>query len=638
MADAVEHALGHDRVLVCEAGTGTGKTLAYLVPAILSGKKIVISTATRALQEQIFNKDIPLIRQTLGLRVDAALMKGLSNYLCLRRFGEYRASPDAALPQAARVLAIIEEWAASTESGDVADLIGLTEDEPVWREVGSSSETRVGQDCPHFNACFVTRMKREAEAARIVVVNHHLFFADLALRGPHGGAAIPNYDAVIFDEAHQLEDIATDFFGIRVSSARVQAMLRDAERAFVSAGLSDKLLRKGEGAAIVEIAREGAGRFFAEVARSRGANPSLGKGRGGAPEGKATIERDFWSGELLSSYHKLDAALEALAAYAEARQTSEAVEVVVRRASQLRQDLATIVDGSKNHVVWAEVRARSAAIGASPIELSTTLQGRLFAQVPAVVLTSATLATSHSFKFLRSRLGLDGDDIPVEELEVASPFDYPSRALVYLPRDLPDPSDPAWLDAARARIGELIEATGGGAFILSTSKRVMLALHASIPRVPGRPAFVQGEAPKGVLLERFRAAKNAVLFATMSFWEGVDVPGQALRLIVIDKIPFQVPTDPVVMARSAAIEQSGKNPFSNYHVPSAAITLKQGFGRLIRTRKDAGIVAILDRRIHTKNYGRALIETLPPARRTEDLQEAKAFAQALLHPDAKSTP
>jgi ATP-dependent DNA helicase DinG len=356
------------------------------------------------------------------------------------------------------------------------------------------------------------------------------------------------------------------------------------------------------------------------------------KGRGDAPQGKATVDRDFWSGDVLASYHKLDAALEALSAYAEARQTSEAVEVVARRGSQLRQDLANIVDGTKNHVVWAEVRARSAAIGASPIELSTMLQGRLFAQVPAVVLTSATLATGHSFKFLRSRLGLEGDDIPVEELEVASPFDYPKRALVYLPRDLPEPSDPAWLDAARARISELIEATGGGAFILATSRRVMQALHSSIPRVPGRPVYVQGEAPKGLLLEKFRGAKNAILVATMSFWEGVDVPGQALRLIVIDKIPFQVPTDPVVMARSAAIEQSGKSPFSHYHVPSAAITLKQGFGRLIRTRQDAGIVAILDKRIHTKSYGRALIESLPPARRTEDLAETKLFAQTLREP------
>jgi ATP-dependent DNA helicase DinG len=303
--------------------------------------------------------------------------------------------------------------------------------------------------------------------------------------------------------------------------------------------------------------------------------------------------------------------------------------VFVRRATQLRQDLATIVDGAKNHVAWAEVRSRSAAIGASPIELAGTLKGRLFAQVPAVVLTSATLATNHSFSFLRSRLGLDDGDLPVEELDVPSPFDYSARALVYLPRDLPDPSDPAWFEAAKQRVRELIDASGGGAFVLSTSRRMMQALHASLDRVPGRPLFVQGEAPKGALLDKFRAAKNAVLVATMSFWEGVDVPGNALRLIIIDKIPFQVPTDPVVLARSAAIESAGKNPFVDYHVPTAAITLKQGFGRLIRSRKDAGIVAILDRRVHTRNYGRTLLESLPPARRTDDLVETKKFARSL---------
>jgi ATP-dependent DNA helicase DinG len=627
MTDAVERALRDERVLVCEAGTGTGKTLAYLVPAILSGKKIVVSTATRALQEQIFTKDIPLIRETLGLPVSAALMKGLSNYLCLRRFAEYRASPEAAMPNAARALATLEAWALRTDSGDVADVDGLSEDEPVWREVSSSSDTRVGLGCPHFGPCFVTRMKREAEAARILVVNHHLFFADLALRGPHAGAALPDYDAVIFDEAHQLEDVATDFFGVRVSSARLLSMLRDAERAFVEAGLSNKLSRKGEGATLAEVAREASARFFGEVALA-GVSKSEASSRGNL-EGRMTISRDFWSGEVLASYHKLDSVLEALGSYAEAHQTVEAIEVVVRRVGQLRVDLASVVDGAKNQVTWAEVRARSASIGASPVELASVLRGRLFAQVPAVVLTSATLATGHGFSFLRSRLGLDDDEIPVEELEVPSPFDYPSRALVYVPRDLPDPSDPAWLAAAKPRIRELIEASGGGAFVLCTSKRVMHALHASIDRSPAMPVFVQGEAPKGALLDRFRAAKNAVLVATMSFWEGVDVPGKALRLIVIDKIPFQVPTDPVVLARSAAIEAAGKNPFSDYHVPSAAITLKQGFGRLIRSRQDAGIVAILDRRIYTKGYGRTLLSSLPPAKRTDDLSETLLFARDL---------
>ena len=373
--------------------------------------------------------------------------------------------------------------------------------------------------------------------------------------------------------------------------------------------MSDKLLRKGEGATIVELAREAANRFFTEIAaaQARKAVPSNGRGAG---DGRAIIEQTFWSGDVLTSYHKLDSVLEALGAYAESRQTNEAIEVVARRTDELRRDLASIIDGARNHVTWAEVRARSAAIGASPIELASTLKGRLFAQVPAVILTSATLATDHSFSFLRSRLGLDGDDIPVEELEVPSPFDYPARALVYLPRDLPDPSDPAWLDAARLRIAELIEASGGGAFVLSTSKRMMQLLHAAVPRSPSRPVFVQGEAPKGVLLDRFRAAKNGVLVATMSFWEGVDVPGKALRLIIIDKIPFQVPTDPVVTARSSAIEAAGKNPFLHYHVPTAAITLKQGFGRLIRTRQDAGIVALLDRRVHTRNYGKALLASL----------------------------
>jgi len=627
MTDAVERALRDERVLVCEAGTGTGKTLAYLVPAILSGKKIVVSTATRALQEQIFAKDIPLIRQTLGLPVSAALMKGLANYLCLRRFGEYRSSADTLLASGGRALAVIEEWASRTASGDVAEIADLSEDEPIWQEVTSSSDTRIGLGCPHFAECFVTRMKREAEAARIVVVNHHLFFADLALRGPHAGAVIPDYDAVIFDEAHQLEDVATDFFGIRVSSARIRSILRDADRAFVAAGLTDKLTRKGEGAVLAEVARDVAERFFADVAAATARSSESGA-RGGA-ESRTTIAREFWSGAVMASYHKLDSVLEALGAYAEARQTSEAIEIVVRRTRQLRDDMASIVDGAKNQVTWAEVRSRSAAIGASPVELASLLKGRLFAQVPAVVLTSATLTANHSFAFLRSRLGLDDDEIPVVELEVSSPFDYPERALVYVPRDLPEPTDPAWFSAAKPRIAALIDASGGGAFVLCTSKRTMHALHASLERVPSRPLFVQGEAPKGALLDKFRSAKNAVLVATMSFWEGVDVPGNALRLIIIDKIPFQVPTDPVVLARSAAIEADGKNPFLDYHVPSAAITLKQGFGRLIRSRRDAGVVAILDSRVHTKGYGRTLLGSLPPAKRTDDLAEALSFARRL---------
>jgi ATP-dependent DNA helicase DinG len=622
MADAVERALAEDRVLVCEAGTGIGKTLAYLLPAVLSGRKVVISTATRALQEQIFDKDLPLVEKTLGVPVDAVLMKGLGNYLCLRRYHELGQSPASLEAGCNRSLGIIERWAARTSTGDAAELAELEEDDPAWQRVCSSSETRLGSSCPHFRECFVTRMRQNADRARIIVINHHLFFADLAVRGPHPGGVLPDYEAVVFDEAHQLEDIATDFFGVHVSSSRIGAMLRDAEQAFAAAGLSDRLLRKGKGADVVKAVRKASDPFFDAVARAFGSR-----------DGKTTLPEDAWSGALRETYFKLDDALLALASYAETEARTEAIELCARRAKQLRDDMAAIVDGATNRVTWVEARSHSVAIGASLVDLAATFKGRLFAQGAPVVLTSATLATSRGFDFVRARLGLDGDDITVDELVVPSPFDYPAHALVYVPRDLPDPSDPAWLDAATGRIAELLDAVPGGAFLLTTSKRVMLALHASLDRTAGRPIFVQGEAPKGVMLDNFRRAGNAILVATMSFWEGVDVPGPALRLIVIDKIPFLVPTDPVVLARSSAIEEQGKSAFSDYQVPSAAITLKQGFGRLIRTRKDSGVVAILDRRIHTRGYGRLLVGSLPPASRTDDLEQVRAFGRRLTEAD-----
>ncbi|HEY3593859.1 MAG TPA: ATP-dependent DNA helicase, partial [Polyangiaceae bacterium] len=458
MADAVERALARDRVLVCEAGTGTGKTLAYLVPAILSGKKVVISTATRALQEQIFAKDIPLIEKTLGLKVSAALMKGLPNYLCLRRYAEFRASAESLQPTAVRALAILDRWASKTATGDVGEIEGLSEDEPVWRDVSSSSETRIGQMCEYFRDCFVTKMKRQAEAARIIVVNHHLFFADLALRGPHAGAALPDYDAVVFDEAHQLEDIATEFFGLRISTFRLASLCRDGQRAFASPSPADRLARRAAPVPAVDAVHDASRRFFDHIA-------AHAAGRGGRGEIKETIDPSFFGAELRESYHKLDATLEALATYAATRPAAEVFELLVRRVTQLREDLSNVIDGTPNFVAWVETRSRGAAIGASPVNVAGTLKGRLFAQVPSIVLTSATLANGKSFSFLRSRLGLTGDDVDVDELVVASPFDYPNRALIYLPRDLPDPSDPAWLDAVEGRIGELIEASGGGAFV-----------------------------------------------------------------------------------------------------------------------------------------------------------------------------
>jgi ATP-dependent DNA helicase DinG len=632
MADAVERALRESRTLICEAGTGTGKTLAYLVPAIQSGLKVVVSTATKALQEQILVKDLPLVAEHLGLDPRAALGKGLGNYLCLRRFDELRhsagAHPDPAIR---RSLPLLERWARDTETGDRAELVTLAEGDPIWREVCSSSETRIGQDCEHFDRCFVTRMKRELEEARLLVVNHHLFFADLAVkaaaaeRGFAGAGALPPYDAVIFDEAHELEAVATDFFGVRLSRSRVDALLRDAERAFLAAGVGDRRTPAGDPTNLLAVVREAAETFFDVL--SRVGSPE-GEPRA---EGRITLSPEDWIGDAADAYHALDETLEALASWAEVSSKDEAVRLVAQRAQQVRNEAAKIVDVSKNQVTWVEVRPRSVTVGASPIHVGALFRDRVADQVGAVVLTSATLTTgapgsANRFRFLRSRMGLDETvTVPVDELEVPSPFDYPRAAVLYTPRDLPEVNDPAFVEHAASRVAELCAVTGGGAFLLCTSVRAMHAFAAALAGRTKRRPLVQGDAPKLTLVRRFRADGDAVLIATMSFWEGVDVPGDALRLVIIDKLPFAVPSDPVVAARCRAIEEAGQNPFVSYSVPEAAITLKQGFGRLIRTRTDRGVVAILDRRVRTRGYGASMLAALPPARRTDQLADVTAF-------------
>jgi ATP-dependent DNA helicase DinG len=628
MAEAVEHALDREHHLFVEAGTGTGKTLAYLVPTVLSGKKVIVSTATRALQEQIFVKDLPLVTEALsahGVPVHAALMKGLANYVCLRRFEEARANGEhGSDPEFSRIVA----WLRDTESGDRSELADMPEDARAWREVASSSETRIGAGCEHFERCFVTRMRREAEDAQVVVVNHHLFLADLALRsGPRGAHAsvIPAYDAVVFDEAHQIEDIATDFFGMRVSSARLDALLRDAERALARANALEALT-SGPVRGTLEQAREASRAFFATLARHAG----------GGEARRVLTEEDVGS-DVRAAYEALDTRLAAVEAVTRAR-GEEAVQLVARRASEVRDALRDILAGARANeegeladlVRWIDVKTRSVSLGASPVDVGSTLRTRLFDRVPAVVCTSATLATARSFHFAKARLGSPPE---AGELLVDSPFDFAARAALYLPDDLPEPSDPAFEDLAVDRIVDLVRMTDGGAFVLCTSTRSMRGMHARLRARLELPLMIQGERPKHMLLSRFRASGRAVLVATMSFWEGVDVPGWALRLVVLDKIPFAPPNDPVVAARCARLDRDGGNGFTQYSVPSAAMTLKQGFGRLIRTQKDAGVVAILDRRIVRKGYGRALLASLPPARRVRSMGDLRAFWSSLAAPD-----
>jgi ATP-dependent DNA helicase DinG len=656
MARAVHDALAKDGHLFVEAGTGTGKTLAYLVPAILSGRKVVVSTATHALQEQIFTKDLPLVREVLaehGIEFKAALMKGLSNYLCKRRLSERLRSGELVSSDLAR----IERWAETSLDGDRAELEDLEEGAHAWRDVHSSTETRIGAGCTFYDECFVTRMRREAEQAQVVVVNHHLFFADLALRtGKNSGfgGAIPAYDAVIFDEAHQIESVATDFFGVRISSARLDSLVRDARRGVVAAKVLD-----AASMGLVEGVEQAGQAFFRAWQGAGGqpqgsAAPPSRRGppssRGPRDDSRRMLAASDWTDARSDALTRLDASLEALHAFAVANEHQEAVMILARRAGDLRADLARIratsqveerhweeddpiagalrkaAEGFKSGVVWIDQRERNVSLGASPVDLGPVLREKLFDRVPSVVCTSATLATATSvgpsFHFARSRLGARADTV---ELVVPSPFDFATRAALYVAEDLPEPTEYGFEDACANRVADLVAITGGGAFVLCTSNRAMRAIRDALHgRVPG-PLLIQGEAPKHVLLARFRDSGAAVLVATMSFWEGVDVPGSALRLVVLDKIPFAVPSDPVVAARCTRIEADGGNPFTQYSVPSAAITLKQGFGRLIRTKKDAGIVALLDKRAVRKGYGKSLLASLPPARRVRTLDDVREF-------------
>lgn len=610
MAAAVERAIDEDRLLLCEAGTGTGKTLAYLVPALRAGRRVVVSTASRALQEQIATSDLPMALRCVDRQVVTRVVKGLSNYLCLRRFEELRSDVDRRRSLIAPLDAV-ERWARATTHGDIAEVSELPEDHPIWRLVTSSSDTRVGARCPHFEACHVTRMKREAAQADLLVVNHHLLLADLSVRGDHPGSVLPDYDALIIDEAHKLEDVATLFFGIRLSSASLERAMRDATRSLVAGG---------DDAAIpptASRAHDRARAFFAALNLALGATDRI------------PVESSLWSGALRDAYHALDDALDVLA-----RQLAERDHPVTdqsaARLERLRQDLAQVVDGDTTAITWLERRGDGITLTSAPVDVGPVLRERLFARGHAIVLTSASLTADGSFSYLRERLGLtELTDMPIDEIVVESSIDHHHQALLYTPSDLPLVDHPQFTERAAERIEALHEQTPGGAFVLCTSLRSMRAFASSLGRRLPRPPLVQGDAPKAVLLDRFRREGDAVLVATMSFWEGVDVPGHALALVVIDRIPFAVPTDPIVAARSAALDGRGRSSFDHYTLPRAAITLKQGFGRLLRNRHDRGVVAVLDPRLSSRGYGERLVDSLPRVRRTRELADVATFWREL---------
>lgn len=616
MAAAVERALADRRALIVEAGTGTGKTLAYLIPALRSGARVVVSTATRTLQDQIARHDIPLLRSILARPFSAVVLKGVSNYVCRRKLAELASANGEARRDSDewRSLASLIDWAEHSETGDRAEVEWLAEDAPLWSELTTTPDSRIGPRCPHFERCFITSARRLAERAQLVLVNHHLYLADRALRAAYPGArVIPDHDAVIFDEAHQLEDIATEHFGARVSTARVGELIRDARIAL--GGLPLWRGRAGDDT-VVAVERAGVA-LFAVLRGALGAN-----GRTPLPIGL------FDHSERQAAWFRLDNALEDLARLADADSEPDpdgvdggALAAVARRARELRDSLAIIAEQrDRNYVYWGEARPSGTYLSASPINVAELMRRHVITAGPTPIFTSATLAAEGNFAYTRARLGLDDAD----ELLVASPFDYERQAMLYVPRDLPDPNEGFSLQAAE-RARELLAVTGGRAFLLFTSHRALRDAAGLLADLPF-PRLVQGDAPRATLIDRFRAAGNAVLLGTGAFWEGVDVPGDALSLVIIDKLPFAPHTDPLIAARMEACATTGRDPFEHLQLPAAALALKQGFGRLIRSRADRGIVAILDGRIVSRGYGRTFIATLPGGlRRTSVLEQIRRW-------------
>lgn len=613
MAEAVARALAEREPLLIEAGTGTGKTLGYLVPALLSGLKVIVSTGTKTLQEQILAKEVPRLERCLPFAPRVAVLKGISNYICRRRLRECRSlglalgGGDGSLGSGLdRLLA----WAESTATGDRAELADLPDDAPLWLEVAAASEARLGARCPCFEDCFVTQARRRAAAADVIVVNHHLFFADLGLRAVWPEAQLlPRYEAVVFDEAHQLEEVATDHLSTSVSSLRLTSLVRDLRRA-MNGGLLDARREP----ALVHVERVGECLFSTLRARL-------------PRDGRAPIGEDTWQGEATRDWHKLDSGLEEIEAAlaGSAAPTPEGTLELGRladRARSFRNDLAFVAEASdRRRVYWGERRAKQVMLRASPVEIADFVRQQLVAPVEALVFTSATLTTGGSFDYLRARLGLD----EARELRLPSPFDYEAQALFYLPADLPDPAAPDFAPAIAERMARLVEASQGRAFLLFTSHRQMQAVARLLHGRIAGPMLIQGDQPKAVLLERFRQ-RPSVLFATASFWEGVDVVGEALILVVIDKLPFLPPDDPLVAARLRQLEDEGLDPFAHYQIPQAALALAQGFGRLIRHRTDYGVVALLDRRAATRSYGPRVLASLPEGcRRTEHLDDVCLF-------------
>jgi ATP-dependent DNA helicase DinG len=628
MATSVEEAIEEKRHLIVEAGTGTGKTLAYLLPIIKSGKRVIVSTGTKNLQEQLFFKDVPFLEHALfgdapsgksrndGPRLKVCYMKGRQNYLCRKKLYELTGEPVLNGLDEINEFRTLLDWDKETTTGDRAELTTLPETSPLWGKLNASAEHCIGSKCAEFERCFITEMRRKAAESDIIIVNHHLFFADLSVKlaaekAPDAGV-LPAAACVIFDEAHELEDVATSYFGISVSNLKVDDLLRD-----LDVTIRDKKVISTDLLQLSARVRERSQFFFSLL-----------------PEGDgrfAFTNRDEFLEECGGEFLGLKNVIRQLHSELQAIPNKpDEVHNLIRRTDELHAQLCFLMEShEKNTVYWIERRGgrgkfakvENVFLQATPIDVSAILRQSLFDRFDSIVLTSATLAVANGFEYIKGRLGLEN----ARELIVPSHFDYESQAIFYVPPDMPDPRDAGFSKMATMRIRQLLEITRGRAFCLFTSHAQMQQVHDALLGQLDYPMLLQGSAPKTALIEQFRATPNAVLFATSSFWQGVDVQGDQLSCVIIDKIPFAVPSDPIVQARGKAIDESGGNSFFDYSVPAAVITLKQGFGRLIRSLSDRGLLVLMDNRILKMRYGKVFVQSLPAYTRTTDIRKVEEF-------------